>query len=122
MRKTRGISIAESLVSMAILIGLMLTIFNLLPGGLLAIEDAQEQLRASLVAQSMLEQARVLPAAQLKDVTQSETVDPFFTTETLTVAHDPGDSHLVTLTAAVGWSNKISPQAITRHLQIYTLQ
>ena len=118
----RGFSLAELLVTMAILIGLLLAIFNLLPGALLAVADAQDQLAASTVAQAVLEQERMLPGNQLANGVNAFPTTANGFTPTVTITRPSTDQKLVDISVDVAWQNKIGPHLITRELQIYTLQ
>lgn len=67
----RGLSLLETILSTALLAGVMLLLFNLYPAAALAVRRGQDQLVADNLAQTLLDQKRAEGFQQLKIGTET---------------------------------------------------
>lgn len=65
MRSCGGLTLAETIIASCLLGLVVLAIFNLLPTSLMAMRQAEQQIRADQIAQETLELARQLPYEDL---------------------------------------------------------
>ena len=72
----RAFSLVETIASLSLLTVVMMLIFNLFPTSSVAVHKAQQQLQATSLAQSHLEQMRAQPFAALKIEAEQVAAEP----------------------------------------------
>ena len=65
MNPHRGVSLVEMLVTLAVLVLVLLALFTLIPASLLLVKRAELRMRASALAQTILEQQSARPYTQI---------------------------------------------------------
>lgn len=65
MKRSRGLTLGETIIASCLLGLVMLAVFNLFPASLFAMRQAEQQIRADQLAQEILETTRHKPFEQL---------------------------------------------------------
>lgn len=110
MKRTKGFSIAETLISVFLLALLLIVFFNLFPTTVLANRQGSQQMQAMDLAQSVLSEARTRPfddlTIGLKESGSVQRIDGTdYQTSLEVVKPDSGDpDQLKVLLATVTWT------------------
>jgi hypothetical protein len=124
-RRSRGVSIAETLVAIFLLALLITVVFNLFPTTILANRQGSERLRALNVAQSVLANKRTVAFSDLvvgssEQLEQREVGGHSYQPTVRILAPSQGDpGNLKVLQVSVAWESKSQKHRLTEEIWIH---
>jgi Tfp pilus assembly protein PilV len=123
--RTRGVSIAETLISIFLLSLLIIVVFNMFPTTVLANRQGSERLQAVTVAQTALAEARSRPFSELsigttEPLPENSLRGTKYLSQLKILAPDEGDSdRLKVLEVTVTWQARNIKRSISERLWIH---
>jgi Tfp pilus assembly protein PilV len=123
--RTRGVSIAETLIAIFLLALLILAVFNMFPTTVLANRQGSERLQAVSVAQSALAEARSRPFGELtigmtESLPEKATRGTTYMSQLKVLAPDQGSpDRLKVLEVTVTWQARNIKRSIQERLWIH---
>ena len=123
MKKPRGFSVAETIFAFAVLLFVVLAVFEIFPGAMMATRRAECELHAHSIAEQAIESARALGFGKIPPAPQAippQTLDGVTYEGTLESFNAPASNpnYVRGLRARVSWTFRGRPSTIVREVLV----
>lgn len=125
----RGFSLIETIFSSLVIALVVLTVFNLFPSAMVAVKRSETQVQADLLAQSLIDQMKIRPINQLRDLitlgaqTNTVRIDGTDFTHTVEVSNlsTPPEELLLSVHVTVDWRLRNKDYTVERESWVHAI-